>query len=251
MSFVTTTATAVDSVLRFAFAVASSIGKAGGLQIQTGGIGSFSEDDAETEFGEVADEQPAFGALGVISNPLPPETIAGLDYAAEVVCAVTSDGLVPIGWRDLRLEKAFPGGIKQGSTSLAGYGGGFITLDLTAADSGSKKANIVVAYCPYQFGGDGTAAKAHSIILDPTPGNESVTITHGDGFQFAIDSEGFKFFTPDSQTWAQFKQGAFFLQADSIMLKGNVAVGSQPEAGLPLLAGAASPPCPSLWVSPV
>jgi hypothetical protein len=244
--------TLIDWVVAFGRAVASSVsGETQAVRVQVAGIAGIDPTSESAETGEVAEDSEAFGALGIVSRPRPPEVKNNRNVHAELVCLRTSDGLLPIAWRDVRLDQAFPGGQKEGSTALAGYGGGFVTLDLTATDSGSRKANILVAYCPFQFDVNGVATKAHSIILNPAA-NGGITITHADGYQLSITTDsGIMFNTPSANVWGQVKGDLIFLQAPKIMLKGNVGVGAQPEAGIPLLAGPASPPCPSLFVSPV
>ena len=239
----------LDMVLQFGAVVKSSV-KALTLDMvdQVLGIGGLEADDTD---GEQANEQVRYsGALGMIWRALPPDTVKGKTRFADVLVAKLADGLLPIGWRDERINRAFPNGPKEGTVAVAGYGGGFHSLDLTDSNSGSQKANIHVIYCPYEFDANGTPAKAHAIVIDPSSGNESITITHGDGFQLSLTKEGFNA-NIDSSTFLQMKAGALTLNAAKIMLKGNVYIGSQAELGIPMLAGPASPPCPSLFVSPV
>ena len=55
----------------------------------------------------------------------------------------------------------------------------------------------------------------------------------------------------DAGTFMQLKPAEFLLQAPEMMLKGNVYLGAGAETGVPLMAGAASPPSPSVFVSPL
>src|SRR5574341_1718301 len=135
----------IDSIVQFGRAFASSISsETKAILAQVSGIAGLDpEDDLDDNDGEVGQNSEVFGALGVVSRPKLPERSGNKEFAAEVVCLRTSDGLVPVAWRDLRLDAAFPNGQKEGSTALVGYGKGFITLDLNADGE-----NILVAYCP-------------------------------------------------------------------------------------------------------
>lgn len=243
---------ALDFVIGFGKIVATSIeAKTGGILGQVAGmIGSLDPDETDDVLGETSEKEDLYGAGGVLFNPLPPETIRGQDFACDVVYAKRGDSLVPIAYHDLRLSKAFPNGLKKGSVAVVGYGGGFYSLDLTASNAGSQKASIHVLYCPYDFDSSGAPGKAHSIILDPTSGNESVSVTHGSGIQVSLTEAAGVMFNLSGSSWAQFKDGLALLQFPKIMLKGNVYLGSSADLGIPLLAGPASPPGPSVFISP-
>lgn len=239
-----------DFVLSFATVVGSSINEqTKTVQISTSGVGSFGteENDFSLDFGdeagELADNQDMYGPLGILSRPLDPEKIAGRDYRAEVVAARTADGLIPIAWRDLRFERYFPGGIPKGTVRMVGYGGGFASFDMS-----DNVENIYTIYLPYDFV-NGTPTKAHAIIVDSNPDN-GITVTHGDGYQVALTSDGILMRTSDDSTFFHMKEGVISQSAAKIFLKGTVYVGQAGEAGVPLLPGAASPPCPSLFLSP-
>lgn len=219
-----------DWVLGFADVISSSINdRTNAIQINVAGIGSLDPDDDldDLETGEVGDDCEAFGVLGIVSRPLDPEQIDGKDFNCEVICARTEDGLKPLAWRDLRLMRPFPNGVPKGRVALVGYGGGFHSLDITDDLSGDQPANIHVIYCPYEFT-DGVADKAHAVILDPTPGNESVTIAHGHGWQMSITAEdGFQFRTPDDETYANVGNGEITLAAAKIWIKsGQLILGA-------------------------
>jgi hypothetical protein len=110
-------------------------------------------------------------------------------------------------------------------------------------------------YVPFDPDGSGNPQKAHVISIDPTPGNSSISIAHASGlFLMLTEDSGAGpgiTWAVDSSTFGRMSAGEFTVNAAKIMLKGNVYVGAAAEAGLPLLAGPASPPCPSLFVSPV
>ncbi len=222
----------VDMVLQFG-AVAKSAVKAITLDVidQVLGIGGLEADDTD---GEQANEQVRYsGALGMIWRGLPPDTLKGKTRFMDVLCCKLADGLLPIGWRDERINRAFPNGPKEGTIAMAGYGGGFHSLDLTASNSGSQKANIHVIYCPYEFDGNGVPAKAHAIVVDPTGGNESITITHGAGYQLSLTSEGFNV-NIDSSTFLAMSPGAFTVNAAKIILQGNCAFGNNATTAAPI-----------------
>jgi hypothetical protein len=249
------TGAAFDFIAGFGRVIGSSVSKqTKAILSKVVGIGPLDPDTEDDEAGELADEAETFGALGVVSRPLPPSKIGNRDVHCEALYMRSSDGLVPVSWRDLRLDSALSptpsAEIAPGTTSLAGYGGGFVSLGLTDSNSGSKKASIGVSYIPYQFDASGVATKSHTIISDPTPGNESISVIHGDGLCVTLSSEGI-LLRADSNTWGVMKPGTFLINAASIVLQGNVSLGANPATAVPLLAGPASPPSPSVFVSAV
>lgn len=222
-------------------------------------LGDFGDDgspDDSDDVGEQATRQPGYGALGIIGRPLAPS--GGI--FAEAIALRVDGGLQPLGWRDLRLNRVLnPGGSggtpAEGQVVFVGYGGAFLSHALTAAAVGSQRANISTWYVPYQFDADDVPEKAHVISIDPTPGNSSISLVHGDGVRIDLTEDAGTggpgiVASIDGSTFLRFAGGELSIQAAKIMLKGNVYVGTSAEAGLPLLAGAASPPCPSLFVSP-
>jgi hypothetical protein len=242
---------ALDFVLGFGRIVASSIEpKTGGILGQVLGIiGSLDPDEKDDELGETGEKQDLYNGLGILGNPLPPETIRGTKFACDVVYAKRGDGMVPIAYKDLRLSKSFPAGLKKGSVAFAGYGGGFYSLDLTSGNSGSQKANIHVLYCPYEFNGSGVASKCHTIFLDP--GQEAIGIIHGDGFAVMLDADNGITLRGGTKTWINVSDGKIEMVADKVTIQGVVGLGGNPSTGVPLLAGPASPPSPSIYISPV
>ncbi len=135
---------------------------------------------------------------------------------------------------------------------FAGYRGSFLSHQI-GATSGSKKANITTLYVPYEFDGAGVPTKAHAIVVDPALG---IQLVHGDGVFFALSHD--VGIGEPGITWAmgptafgRISASEVLIHHPKIMLKGNIYLGAQPEAGAPLLPGPISPPCPSLFVSPV
>jgi hypothetical protein len=243
----------VDRVVQFCQVLGTSINqRTFAVQVDLPGIGSLDESDASDTAGEVAEQSSIWGALGMVFRPLKPESIGGQAYAAEAVCVRTADGLVPISWRDLRLNAFFPNGTPEGRVGLVGYKGGLHTIDVNSAGN----ANIQTLYVPYAHDGNGVPQKAMVLTLDTSsPGNEHITMSIGggtSGFQFTMNEEdGVQFRTPDSATLVNIREDEITLAASKIMLKGNVYVGAAAEAGVVMVGGPASPPCPSLFMSSV
>lgn len=208
-----------------------------------GQVGSLDEDDAD-DAGERMEDAEAYGTLGLVFRPRPPDPSTGL--AAEVMAVRSGDGkMVPLAWRDLRLNRRFPAP-KPGSVALVGYGGGFLALDDSDPTAGAMtKATL---YVPYAFSG-GVAGKALVVALDPE--QESISLIHGDGYAITLAKDTGITMRADESTWMNMKSGETTVASAKIVLQGNVAVGASPTTALPLLAGPASPPCPSLFVSAV
>lgn len=204
--------------------------------------------DVDDPLGEGASDKftdaEAYGGLGLVVRPRPPEDIGGKRLGAEGIGLRLGGSTVPIALRDLRLNRRYSAP-KAGSVALVGYGGGFLAFDDNAAGD-----SVTTLYVPYAFSG-GVPTKAHAIVIDPTSGNESISITHGEGYQLSLTKDDGLVALISANTFLRMKPGELALQAPKIMLKGNVYVGASAETGIPLLAGPASPPCPSLFVSPV
>ena len=221
-------------------------------------LGDFGDDgqpDDSDDVGEQATGQPGFGALGIIGRPLAPS--GGI--FAEAIALRVDGGLQPLGWRDLRLNRVLnPGGSggtpAEGQLVFVGYGGAFLSHALTAAAVGSQRANISTWYVPFDFASDGVPAKAHVVSIDPTPGNSSISLVHADGVRIDLTEDTGNgpgiVASIDGSTFLRFSAGELTIQAEKILLKGNCYLGRAAELGLPLLAGPASPPSPSVFVSP-
>jgi len=211
-----------------------------------GAVGDLDSDD-ETASGESAPDAEAYGAPGIVFRPRPPDA-SGDQLAAEAMAVRLGGKLTPVAWRDLRLNRRYPEP-KAGSVALVGYGGAFLSFD-DAASSGPEdgKASKATLYVPYAYAG-GTATKAHVLAFDPD--GESVMLVHGDGFAVVLDKDNGITMRADSTTWLNLKPGEFTVCASKVVLQGNVALGANPTAAVPLLAGPASPPSPSVFVSPV
>jgi hypothetical protein len=246
---------AFDFVAQFARVLDSSMNpKTFAIQVDLGGIGSFNETETDDSKGEVSPQSEVYGALGFVGRPRNKQTIGGKEYYCETLCMRTSDGLVPISWRDLRLNSFFPNGVPEGRIGMVGYGGGFHTIDLTADNNGDQKTSIHFIYAPYSFS-NGTPSKAMAICLDTTPGAENISMSIGGGttgFQMTMnEADGVQIRTPNTNTMFNIREDEINLSASKILLKGNVYIGSNTISAVPLLAGPASPPCPTLFLSPV
>lgn len=198
------------------------------------------DDDGEPE----GDEEGIYGALGVISRPLKPDTDG---KNAEVVCLRTADGLVPIASKDTRLRMV-GNAPHEGTVALVGYGGGFHSMDPVNTED-TTEGTIHVIYCPYDPDSDGVPQKAHSITLDPTSGNESISIVHAEGMAITMAS--------NKEVVIKNSDGSATITMDDsgititgqLNVVGGLVVGN-PTTAVPLLAGPASPPCSTLFVSP-
>jgi hypothetical protein len=251
---------ALDAVAAFVKVLGSAlVGDSAETVFNVQAIGGFGgaegEGDDRDGAGEQASGQVGYSSLGILGRPLPPEGA----LFAEAVALRVDGGLHPFGWRDMRLHAAVnPGGSggtpAAGQVVFAGYGGAMLSHALTDDPVGSARANLATWYVPFDFDGDGVPQKAHTISIDPTPGNSSISIAHASGVFLTLteDAGGGPGITwaVDASTFGRMKAGEVLIQATRIMLKGNVYIGAAAEAGVPLLGGPISPPCPSLFVSP-
>lgn len=123
-------------------------------------ISAFTDPKTQT-LGEQRNDVEAYGAPGIVFRPRPPSTPAGTsnELAAEALALRTPDGLQPVAWRDLRLNRRFPNP-KPGTVALVGYGGGFLSFD--DADNDTSLGTL---YVPYERNGSGTVTKAHMISV--------------------------------------------------------------------------------------
>jgi hypothetical protein len=159
--------------------------------------------------GETANEQVAYGALGVITRPLPPDA----NGAAEAICIRVEDGLFPIAWRDPRLSAQTNG--KPGEAILTGYYGGFVSLKPNATSDGCD----FTAYAPKA---DGSAASV--ISIDTSDANSNVTIMHDSGVSVQL---------ADGKILLTNRNGDAYVQIDDtgIVLNGNVRVTGSMSVG--------------------
>jgi hypothetical protein len=197
---------------------AVAVGGEGGV----GGLGDFNADEP----GERVEDAEAYGAPGIVFRPRPPSPHDGDVLAAESIAVRLGGRDVPIAWRDLRLNRAYPAP-KAGSVALVGYGGGFLSFEDTPA-----KESTATLYVKY-------GSKAHAIILDAA--QESISITHGDGAEVVILPDKEMMLISDNATWAKLAPGRFDVQAAQISLVGTVYIGGVPPAVVPMAKGDLSP----------
>lgn len=203
--------------------------------------------------GERTDNADVFGSLGVIGRPLPATKFKGRDEHAEVACLRTADGLVPLSTRDIRIRMQGDGP-NEGTVAFAGYGGSFHSISPLVTRNASQEITSIdgathVIYCPYDFDSDGVAQKAHSITIDPTSGNESISIVHSEGQAILMQDDGsIQMQSPNGQTYIKLEDGKITMQSDQIALMANVAIGD-PLACIPTLPLVPTSLCPRLFLS--
>ena len=247
-----------DAVLQFSKVVGSSIatdpgtGKNEGLLYSVAGIGGVDYSGAipvptiDDDMSERDPRAEAFGQLGFLSRPLPPNSGDGENRYAEALCMRSSDGLVPMAYRDTRIR--MPGtGPGEGTIAMVGYGGGFLSYD-PIVNNGAAEGDIQVLYCPYNFSG-GVAQKAHAIVLDPTSGDEAVSVVHGSGMAITMHDDKLVLKSPNGMSYIEISDAGVTITAPKITLSGGTTIGN-PSTAVPLLAGVASPASTMLWVSP-
>lgn len=235
-----------DFIVQFGVVAGSSLDEEPDTGFKTAVLFSVEGAGMIDEVGETESAAEVFGALGVLSRPLPPSTVSSRTIKAEVACLRTADGLVPISTRDLRLRMGGDGP-GEGTVALVGYAGGFHSISPVDNDDMTKGA-IQVVYCPYDYTA-GVAAKAHAIILDPTSGNSSISVVHSDGQCLLLQDDGtIRMQSPDGQSFVQVEDDTVTISASVITLKGSVFVGDSATA-VPLLGGAASQPSARLFIS--
>jgi hypothetical protein len=247
---------AFDMIAGFFDVVGTSLGKkAKSVLVTLAGASGTTLDETK---GEVAQNQQAWnaGTLAVLANPLDPaKSPSGTPLKAGVVGLRTADGVIPVGWKDPRIDAAFPNGLAKGTVAFAGYGKGFHTISLVDPTD-PNSTGIHTIYAPYEFDGNGVPTKAHAIVLDTTGGNSSLQLVHGDGYFFSAKA-GFGWtMAVDGSTALSMEPGSGPGVAGKVTIAANVIVGGSliignPATAVPLLAGPASPPCPYLFVSPV
>ncbi len=177
--------------------------------------------------GEVAPQQLAYGQLGVIVNPLDVGTMPDgkTPAQADYYGIRTADGVIPLVGFDPRIDAAFPNGPAKGTVALAGYAGGFHSIDLTNEGS----SNIHVIYAPYPPG-DGSGA--HAIILDTTVGNESVSLVHSEGHAIVLTQDRkIMLRSPDGSVNQQISNAGHVLFGNTV-IAGGATIGS-PTGALP------------------
>ena len=183
--------------------------------------------------GEESSGEPIYGGLGVVHRPLPPDAEAH----AEAVALRVGDSLVPLSWRDVRLD-AVAAEFGEGDTGLVGYGGGSCRMGLTDGPSGDRRATVFTLRIPYSFS-NGTATKEHVLRIDPTPGSESISVVHGNGHRVELGTDSVVLENGASK--AEVSASKFRVDAPLIELQApRVALGSAVDAAANLIPQSAS-----------
>lgn len=222
------------------------------------GLGGFGFGDPD-EGGETVTDAEAYGAPGVVFRPRPPENIENERIGAEAMSVRMSYGMVPLAWRDLRWNRVFPTP-QPGTLAFVGYAGSLLAHEDVEADAENwtpppgggtapkvKNARLTI-YAPYGKEADGAPTKAHTIQLDP---NGSLQIVQGDGYAVTLDPDnGIVLRDASGEAWISMKNGKIEIVGSSVTIRGNVALGADTTAALPLLPGPASQPTPSVFFSP-
>lgn len=171
--------------------------------------------------GELAPQQLAYGPLGLIVNPLDRGVLKDgrTPAQADLYGIRMGDIVLPVVGFDPRIDAAFPNGPAKGTVALAGYAGGFHSIDLT----NNGDSNIHVIYAPY----DSDGPKAHAIIVDTTSGNENITVVHSGGHSFIL--------TKDGKAIVRSPSGSVSLQVsdDGHVLFGNTIIAGGATIGSP------------------
>jgi hypothetical protein len=207
--------------------------------------GAFDHDEDDADKGEPFDDSTVFGGLGLVFRPRPPEELDGQKISAEAYGVRKGDDKTPWTWRDLRLHRRFPAP-KIGTIALVGYGGGFLSFDDPA--DGSLNGGTGTWYIPYAFS-NGVPTKAHAITLSGD--NESISIIQGDGLAISLTPDDGITMRADASTWLTLAPGKFQVFAAATTIQGNVTLGQNPLAAVPVLPALATQPSPSVFLSTV
>lgn len=218
----------LDYLISFGKVVASSLSpRTKAVLLNIVGAAGDTDGGGADEAGETAVNQEMYSALGIVARPRPPSKKDGVEEYAEQISFRIGDGLLPFAHRDLRLNRAYQAP-KDGSIAMVGYGGGFHSLEDTAQNSGDQKATVQVFYVPYQFS-NGVPAKAHVIVMDPTTGNESISIVHADGMAITMMHGG------KNSVVIKNKAGNAYVEVndDGVTVNGNTVINGGATIGSP------------------
>ena len=171
--------------------------------------------DADAGAESSADE-PVWGALGVLSRPRAPDD----DGAAEAIVARGEATLPVLAMRDVRLARA-RGNVNEGTVTVAGYGGAFLSFD----DEPGSKGSIASLYVPFGFDGDGVASKAHALMLSPKSGEEAVILSHADGMAVAMADGALVLRSKTGKARIILDGDNIVIDAVSVTIQGNVTIG--------------------------
>lgn len=158
---------------------------------------------------------------GYFCRPLEPDfdgPAVEVPGECEVVALRAGDELVPVGFRDLRINaKTNP---DEGELGIAHYGGGFASFKLTPNNDGTA----IVLYSPR--GTDG----AHVISMDPDDGNSHVVILHEAGQSITLNADGLVVIaSPDGANVLEVGDDSVKLNGAEVRMVGSVVLGAETD----------------------
>jgi hypothetical protein len=245
-------------VLSSSIATDPATGRNEGILLNISGVGGVDFESStptligDDDQGEGDDQAEAFGQLGFLARPLPPSG----EHHAEALSLRSGDGFTPVAYRDTRLRMQ-GNGPNVGCIAFTGYGGGFFSQSPNLDSNGDPISTIQVLYCPYDYNSAGIAQKAHTIILDPSSGNESVSVIHSSGMAITmIDGQLVlknRYVSPSETPGVD--PVSLVIGDNGIEITGNVTIGGSlvlgnPSTAVPLAASPSVLACPNFLYSP-
>jgi len=199
---------------------------------------------------DTSELEPMLGPPGFYCRPKPPVTkdqATGIDPEghAEVVGVRMGDQVVPLGFRDLRLNAQL--NPKVGEVGLIGYGGGFICIKDNDDGNGSS-----IALYAMRKKSDGSPDKQSAVSIDTTAANAHVSIVHEAGQSFTMTKDGHIVMANAAGDASIILKddGQILLNGTAIVLNGSVHMGSSdPTLGVPIIIGASAPGAPSAMIT--
>lgn len=184
--------------------------------------------DGKDRWPEAMKKQPAFGAVGLVFRQLRPTKSAGQARHLEVYGIDDGGGVVPVAYRDLRLNALYPAP-KEGDIALVGYAGAFDSNSPKLDADGKPVSSERVIYVPYAFV-NGVATKAHTIEIIGTAGNESISIIHGEGMAVTMTKGG------KNSVVIKNKSGNAYVEVndEGVTVNGNTTVNGGATIGSPI-----------------
>jgi len=179
----------LDRLIGFGKVLASSVsGALNAVLVNVRLIELTDDTEAPDTDAETSTEEVVYGGLGLIGRPDPPDA----EGYAEVVALRAGDGAIPIGFRDLRLNRRMTP--KDGELGLAHYGGAFLSLKWNDARDASDFTLLVP-----QLDGSGAIQASHTLAMTTASGDSAVVLAHlkrqalimnDDGDAYLVSSDG-------------------------------------------------------------
>lgn len=156
---------------------------------------------------------------GFYARPLPPNfngSAVETPGECEVVALRVGDELVPVGYRDLRINaKTNP---DVGELGVAHYGGGFLSFKLTDGNDGTA----VALYSPRGSSG------AHVLSMDPDSANSHVVILHESGASITLNKDGqVVVLSPNGANLLEVGDDGVKLNGAEVRMVGSVVLGTE------------------------